>query len=164
MANKSKLPYRTRISVPDELRARLVPYLNERLAELIDLQLQVKQAHWNVRGASFIAFHEMLDELAEEVASYADLVAERVAQLGGLADGTLQTVHKASPLDAYPVKPMPFNEHVGLLAEALAKVGDDVRKAIDWSDELGDAGTADLFTEVSRGLDLWTWKVEAHEQ
>ena len=32
------------------------------------------------------------------------------------------------------------------------------------ADELGDLDTADLFTEVSRGIDKWLWFVEAHLQ
>jgi starvation-inducible DNA-binding protein len=30
--------------------------------------------------------------------------------------------------------------------------------------ELGDADTADIFTEISRGTDKWLWFVEAHQQ
>lgn len=30
--------------------------------------------------------------------------------------------------------------------------------------ELDDADTADLFTEISRGIDKWLWFVEAHSQ
>ena len=32
------------------------------------------------------------------------------------------------------------------------------------ADDLDDADTADLFTEVSRGIDKWLWFVEAHSQ
>ena len=38
------------------------------------------------------------------------------------------------------------------------------RKGIDQANDLGDPDTADLFTEVSRGIDKWLWFVEAHVQ
>jgi starvation-inducible DNA-binding protein len=38
------------------------------------------------------------------------------------------------------------------------------REAIGKSNELGDAVSADIFTEISRGVDKWLWMVEAHLQ
>ena len=75
----------------------------------LDLALQAKQAHWNVKGPSFIALHELFDELVDAVLEHADELAERAV-------------------------------------------------------ELGDADTADLFTEISRSVDKLLWKVEAHGQ
>lgn len=152
----------TQNSLPSEKRVQLVGQLNERLVEILDLQLQAKQAHWNVKGPNFIGLHEMFDALAEDLEEYADLIAERVVQLGGTATGTVQAIAANSKLDDYPTRPIKWFEHILLLSTALAKVGDNVRSAIDWSDELSDADTADIFTEVSRGLDKWLWKVESH--
>ena len=42
--------------------------------------------------------------------------------------------------------------------------GKSVRKAINDANDLGDLDTADLFTEISRGVDKWLWFVEAHQQ
>ena len=50
------------------------------------------------------------------------------------------------------------------LSSALAAFGERARRAIAETDELGDADTADIFTEVSRGTDKWLWFVEAHIQ
>src|SRR3984885_10012556 len=83
--------YETLNDLPEETRAELINLLNQRLADAIDLQTQAKQAHWNVKGPSFIALHELFD-----------------------------------------------------------KVNAD-----------GDADTADVFTEISRGTDKWLWFVEA---
>ena len=38
------------------------------------------------------------------------------------------------------------------------------REAIGKSNELGDAVRADIFTEISRGVEKWLWMVEAHLQ
>jgi starvation-inducible DNA-binding protein len=50
------------------------------------------------------------------------------------------------------------------VARALSTFGEEARKTIDESDELGDADTSDMFTEISRGIDKWLWFVEAHTQ
>lgn len=54
------------------------------------------------------------------------------------------------------------NDHVVALSAVLAAFGKLVCKAIDGAGEPGDADTADVFTEVSRGIDQWLWMVEAH--
>ena len=54
--------------------------------------------------------------------------------------------------------------HVEAVARALSTFGKEVRSTIDEANALDDAGTADLFTEISRGIDQWLWFVEAHSQ
>jgi starvation-inducible DNA-binding protein len=54
--------------------------------------------------------------------------------------------------------------HVEAVAKALSTFGEEARNTIDEADGLGDADTADIFTEVSRGIDKWLWFVEAHSQ
>jgi starvation-inducible DNA-binding protein len=154
--------YPTKNDLPEPSRSKLVELLNTRLADAIDLQTQCKQAHWNVKGPSFIALHELFDKVNEDVEEYVDTIAERVVQLGGRAEGTARTVAKKSTLAEYAVKTDAGIEHVQALSSALASFGKLVRHAIDQSVELKDADTADLFTEVSRGVDKWLWFVEAH--
>jgi starvation-inducible DNA-binding protein len=145
-------------------RAAVAELLNERLADLLDLQLQAKQAHWNVKGPQFIALHELFDSVAEELEDYVDDTAERIVALGGRAEGTVQALAKRSKLTAYPLDITDGRDHVEALSTALATAGKAVRAAIDQANEFGDADTADLFTGVSRGLDKKLWFVEAHLQ
>jgi starvation-inducible DNA-binding protein len=154
--------YPTKNDLPADRRGALAQLLNERLADLIDLWLQTKQAHWNVKGPSFIALHELFDKVAGEVEEYVDDTAERAVALGGIAEGTVGAVAGRTQLPAYPLTISSGRDHVEALATALAAVGKAVRAAIDRADELGDADTADLFTQVSRGLDKSLWFVEAH--
>jgi len=156
--------YSTRNDLPESARTKLVAILNERLADAIDLQTQCKQAHWNVKGPNFIALHKLFDEVNAAVEEYVDLIAERAVQLGGVADGTARGAAKRSSLPEYPVKDGEGRAHVGALAAVLGAFGKVVRAEIDRSNELADADTADLFTEVSRGIDKWLWFVEAHVQ
>lgn len=154
----------TKIDLPESKRTALVKLLNDRLADVVDLRLQAKQAHWNVKGPSFIALHKLFDEVAEIADELADLMAERAVILGGIAEGTLGQVAEKTTLAPYPLQIASGREHVDALSSALAATGKTVRSAIDQATELGDADTADLFTEASRALDKSLWFVEAHIQ
>jgi starvation-inducible DNA-binding protein len=152
----------TKHDLPEASRAKIVELLNARLSDAIDLQTQCKQAHWNVRGPSFIALHKLFDEVNGDVEEYVDSLAERAVQLGGVAEGTARTVAKRSTLGEYPSKASSGREHADALSSALAAFGKSARESIDKSTELRDADTTDLFTEISRGVDKWLWMVEAH--
>lgn len=156
--------FKTKNDLAEATRAQVIELLNARLADCIDLQTQVKHAHWNVKGPNFISLHELFDKVNEEVEEYVDEIAERAVQLGGVAQGTARTVARQSTLTEYPASAVDGRSHVEALSSALAAFGKTARKAIDQSDELGDADTADIFTEVSRGIDKWLWFVEAHLQ
>jgi starvation-inducible DNA-binding protein len=153
--------YKTKNDLPEKTRTVAIGILNANLASSIDLMHQAKQAHWNVKGPSFIALHKLFDEIVDAAEEYMDLIAERVVQLGGTAEGTIQNAAKRSSLKEYPVSSSEL-DHVETLSSALASYGKSVRHAIDQSDEVGDRDTADIFTEISRGADKYLWFVEAH--
>ena len=154
--------YKTKNDLPEKTRDAAVTILNARLADSFDLMHQAKQAHWNVKGEDFIALHKLFDEIVNEAEEYTDLMAERVVQLGGVAEGTVRQVAQRSQLAEYPHEAHGEREHVEALSSALATFGKSVRKAIDETGELGDLDTADIFTEISRGTDKRLWMVEAH--
>lgn len=156
--------YDTKNDLARETRVEVIALLNQRLAEAIDLQTQCKQAHWNVKGAAFIALHKLFDEINEDVEGYVDEIAERIVQLGGIAEGTVGAVEERSKLPDYPLALSTGAEHVAALSDALAAFGRAVRIGIEEMNELEDAGTADLLTGISRGVDKWLWFVEAHQQ
>lgn len=69
-----------------------------------------------------------------------------------------------SQLEEYPLTIADGLAHVEAVARALSTFGQEARSTINEADELDDADTADLFTEISRGIDKWLWFVEAHSQ
>jgi starvation-inducible DNA-binding protein len=160
----TKRTFSTRIDIPEGSRAKLIELLNARLADTFDLYSQVKQAHWNVKGSDFIQLHLLYDSVAESVLEYVDSVAERATTLGGLALGTARMAAAASTLDEYPLDAVDGMDTVAAVADRLAAYGAAVREAIETADDLGDADTADLFTEISRTIDKHLWFVEAHLQ
>ena len=154
--------FETRNGLPLSTRTKVVKLLNERLADAIDLGTQVKHAHWNVKGPNFIALHELFDKIAESVEDHVDSIAERATALGGTAHGTLAAVARATSLKPYPENINEGVAHVKALATVLAAFGAKAREAIDATDKLGDKGTSDLFTGISREIDKNLWFLEAH--
>jgi len=156
--------HNTKIDIAKGKREKVIELLNARLADAIDLQSQVKQAHWNVKGMHFIALHELFDQVSTAVLVYIDDLAERVTTLGGTALGTVRVSAENSTLSQYPLEITDGEAHVDALSTVMASFGKAVRKNIDDADELGDKDTADLFTGISREIDKLLWFVEAHAQ
>ena len=156
--------YETENDIPKARRTEMNALMNLRLADAVDLQMQLQQAHWNVKGPSFIALHELFDKVAEAVEAYVDQIAERIVQLGGVAEGTVRVSALHSRLAEYPLSIGEGTAHVEAVARALSTFGQEARGTIDEANALDDADSADIFTEISRGVDQWLWFVEAHSQ
>src|SRR5258705_6562737 len=116
---KTKL-HETRNDLQAKTRHAMIELLNQQLADAIDLGMQAKQAHWNVKGPHFIGLHELFDRVAEELEEFTDGIAERAVELGGIALGTIQIVSKSSRLPADPLDASSGKSHVAPLSRALA--------------------------------------------
>ena len=156
--------YTSRIDITPAMREQVIVLLQTRLVDAVDLFTQVKQAHWNVKGPSFIAVHELFDKVAETVEEHSDLIAERITALGGRADATARVAAAQSSLAEYPLDIVSDMQHVAAVADRLAAFGKAVRADIDRAAVLNDAGSSDLLTQISRDLDKHLWLVEAHLQ
>lgn len=156
--------YESRIDLNSDIREKIISILNLTLATSIDLKTQTKQAHWNVKGTDFYQLHQLFDEMAGELEEYVDMVAERVTALAGVALGTARIASQVSVLPEYPLDITTGKDHLIALADRYAIYAAHVRSAIAQTDELGDANTADLYTEISRTIDKRLWFLEAHLQ
>src|SRR6476620_10846231 len=123
--------YETNNDLSETTRRSVIDVLNEHLANAIDLQLQAKQAHWNIKGPYFVGLHDLFDRVAGDAGQYADLIAERAVALGGVARGTLQAISGRSQLRAYPISAGQWRGHVRAMQSAVASFGRGVRRAID---------------------------------
>jgi starvation-inducible DNA-binding protein len=151
-------------ALPEEQQAKLIEMLNRRLADAINLQLQSRQAYWNVKGPHFMALRELFDKVAEGAEQYTNLIAGRIVQLGGKAEGTADAVAGRSSLDGHPLASADGHSHIDALSTTLTDFGRHTRYASAQATELKDADTADIFTEIARGIDKWLWFVETSQE
>ena len=146
----------------DNAREASISHLNTSLATGIQLQLALKQAHWNIKGPSFIGIHELLDEVRARMDGHVDTIAERIVILGGTADGTLEGVKKNGKLEAYPVDAVHQDTHVDELKKRMMEFASLAHEGIKEAEDAGDDETADLYTAVSRGVSKDAWFIGAH--
>jgi len=152
----------TRNSVGDNAKEVSIKTLQALLVDTIDLYNATRQAHWNLKGSNFIGLHEMLEKFYNQMNENTDLLAERCVLLGGIPDGTTQTLGSSTRLPPYPADLLNSMGHVRELADRYAQVAKALRDGIDETDEAGDADTSDLLTELSRATDKDLWMLEAH--
>lgn len=154
----------TRISLPERERVEIIGILNQLLASTTDLHMQLKQAHWNVKGPEFIALHKLFDDIAEQVEEQVDIIAERITTLGGTALGTLQEAAKNTGLRTYPTNIFSAKDHIEYLTHNIALLGETARTTIKTTEGLGDLVTSELCIELTTVLDKNLWFIEAHVQ
>lgn len=152
----------TRNTLSETIRTLSVELLNKHLVTVIDLHSQMKHASWNIRGPSFIPIHGLFHNVAEDVEDYSERIAERVSGLGGVARGTVRAAAECSFLNPYTLNIADEHQHILAVAGALSAFGRSVREAMDQAATFGDNDTADLFTEISRGIDRQLGLVESH--
>jgi starvation-inducible DNA-binding protein len=148
--------------MPPEIRLYVIQLLNQTLACTVDLHSQVKQACWNVKGTDFAPLHALFATMATELEAYTDLVAERIAMLGGVALGTARTAALQSRLAEYPGALVDGTAHVLALAERFAQYATALRNDIALTADVEDAGSAAVYTDISRGVDKRLWFLEAY--
>lgn len=162
--NAATRSFTASVDLPAADRAKAIKLLNQHLADASDFWSQAKQAHWNVKGPDFWQLHKLFDDVAGEAAAWVDQFAERVTALGGYATGTVRMAASSSRLPEFPTDITDSMEYVKAVATRLAAFTNSAREAIDTTDKLGDANSADLFTEISRCADKYLYFLEAHLQ
>jgi len=151
-----------RSAIPLEIRLYVIQLLNQTLACTVDLRSHVKQAGWNVKGPDFSQLHALFATMATALEAYTDLVAERIVVLGGVALGTARTATTRSTLPAYPDAILDGLAHVRALAERVAPYATALRDNIILAADVEDAGSAAVYTDISRGVDRQLWVLDAH--
>ncbi|NTY61468.1 Dps family protein [Mycolicibacterium sphagni] len=145
----------------DEKSRKVADLLQKHLSTYNDLHLTLKHVHWNVVGPSFIGVHEMIDPQVELVRGYADEVAERIATLGHSPQGTPGAILKDRTWDDYSVGRDTVPAHLAALDLVYDGVIEDLRKAIDATEDL-DPVTQDILIGHAAALEKFQWFVRAH--
>ena len=155
--------HKTKNPLEESKRQEITDILNVLTASAIDLRLQAKQAHWNLKGPSFIGLHKLFDKVADDINGFVDDIAERTVQLGGQARGTLQSVQSETRFDAYDADMTDEMEHVEAFTTNLGKFIEHLSaSAHRIGDELGDPFTEDLMIEIGRQASERLYFLESH--
>jgi len=140
----------TRNPMPSAIVEKAASILQIRLSETLALTALLKHAHWNISGPNFIATHEMLDRLKDEFDDHSDTLAERLKALGEFADGDVRTTASVNAIPDYPSKPATGPKHLEAVADAFAALSGRIRSDIKALEEVGDAISVDVLTEIGR--------------
>ena len=152
----------TRIDIPLEIRAYVIALLQQTLACTVDLRSQVKHATWNLKGTDVFPLQALFTAIAAELDNYTALVAVRITALGGVARGTARMAVAQSTLPEYPEDLVAGTAHVRALAERFAYYATAVRADIAHAMDVEDAGTASLYTDISRGTETRLGELDAY--
>ncbi|MFT5359341.1 MAG: starvation-inducible DNA-binding protein [Polyangiales bacterium] len=153
-----------KVALTDDSKAQLIDTLNAVLATGVDLQIQVKQAGWNIKGPQFFARHLLFDKVAERLRSFADDIAERAATLGGGAKGTVRLSGASSKIPEYDLKAVDGTDQIKALVDRFATYTKLLRRGIEEADTQRDPVTADLYAGALRNAELDMWFLDGQLQ
>ena len=154
--------YQNRVSLPDEVKQQVVARMQVTLASASDMYSQSKFAHWNVKGDNFYQLHLVFDHVAKVIGKQADPIAERITQLGGIANGTIRQAGMGSILSEYAVDTVAGMDHVRALADSLGKYCACLRSASDEIDDIGDEPTSDFYNQLIVDAEEQLYFLESH--
>ena len=137
--------------------------LQSTLVELQALQLQTKQAHWNVSGTLYWPLHEMLDAHYTAIAAMGDVVAERLVAVGSPADGRPRAIIDGADLPDIAEGFVDDAWCLQFFSQQYASVSGRLLERITDLDD-GDPTSANLLQEVQQLLDKHQWQMRAHFQ
>jgi len=154
----------TRSYLSENVRATSVGLLNQALADLSAVTLQLKHAHWNVKGIEFYQLHELFEDLYESFEPHIDAVAERASALGGRPMGTAPAVAQQTSIPEFSHTAVDGQSLLREMADRLSVLDASLYQQIETANQRGDLDTADLLNEVSRDVTKAQWFVESHLQ
>jgi len=156
--------FQTRSYLPENVRTTSIGMLNQCLADLSAITMQLKHAHWNVKGIEFYQLHELFEDLIETFEPHIDTVAERATALGGQALGTTFAVAQNTTIPQLSRGPVDGQTLLDEVAYRLSILDANLYQQIETASEQNDLDTADLLNEVSRDVSKALWFVESHLQ
>ncbi len=150
----------TTLEAPDTARLAAASTLQAMLPRLVALTLDAKQAHWNVTGPGFVQLHALTDELAADVRTWTDRLAERAVALGAAVDARPATV-AATTGRPFPSGWVTDQDAAIELAQRLDSVAELIHESLT-DLEVSDAVAHDAAVETLEGLDKCRWMLMAN--
>ncbi|MGI4758731.1 MAG: DNA starvation/stationary phase protection protein Dps [Janthinobacterium lividum] len=163
--NGTELPtrmYKNRVALSDDVKTQVVTEMNRTLAASLDMYSQAKFAHWNVKGINFYQLHLVFDTVAKTIFKQIDPIAERITQLGGMANGTVRQSAASSAIQSYPVESVSGPDHLKALADSLGTYCGLMREVSSKIDDIGDKPSADFFNQLIVDAEEELYFLESH--
>jgi starvation-inducible DNA-binding protein len=147
--------------LPEETAQKVADALQPTMADLIDLHLVGKQAHWTVVGENFQPVHERLDVLIDQWRLWSDSVAERIVILGSLPKGRAEDIVNHGNTSEFPVAWLAGVDAMRHLADRVESTARGAREHQEAIADL-DVITDGLLQEIIEGLEEQLWMLRAH--
>lgn len=146
------------LPVEDATAKAVVKTLDPIILDLLELQSQIKSAHWNLRDENFIAVHRLLDEIYKEAVDATDEFAERVRQIGGVVNAPSNRFSSENRLPKFPSGELNSPTAIEAVSASLQKTIQGIREGIKaTSDEVDEPITADILTGHCGKLEKYLW-------
>jgi starvation-inducible DNA-binding protein len=130
------------------------------LADAVTMKFTAHGYHWNVEGPDFSQYHELFENIYQDVDSSIDPIAEDIRKLGEYAPFTLMEFCNLRTVKSVEVKPDPLD-----LAKALLKMNDEILKTIDSCFKLAtkanEQGICNFLAERDDMHKKWRWQLTA---
>lgn len=133
--------------------------LNKILANMIDMAMITKQAHWNMKGTGFIGVHELLDECTDNLRDAYDLIAEFIASRDQIALGTSDYVNVSSVLPSYPTDIIDVKDHVEQLSAHYRLLIGFIESVVP---DLNNDTEQNFIQDIIQDLRKMHWKVRSN--
>lgn len=154
-----------RIGISEQHLQKAVAALAVVLSDEMTLYIKTRKFHWNVAGESFMELHKLFESQYSELEVVIDDVAERINKLGGKTIGTMSEFTLLSRIVEHPNK---YPVQKAMITELLTDhelLITEIRKDIDvFTDEIHDAGSADLLTGILQQHETIAWKLRRYLQ
>jgi len=139
-------------------------HLNQLIADLSQLQVNVQQVHWYMRGPEFFKLHPKMDDFNEEFAEQLDEVAERLIALGGKPFATTHEFieHTKLPDKVIEFGEFPLPELMKHLDHDFRYLRDQYQLGIEITDDEQDLPTQDMLNGFKAEMDKLIWMVSAY--
>ncbi|KRM11872.1 Dps family protein [Paucilactobacillus suebicus] len=138
--------------------------LNQLIADISQLQTNVQQTHWYMRGSEFFRLHPQMDDYNEELDEHLDEIAERLIALGG---SPYSTTHEFIEHTGLPDEKVTWNQHT--LPEYMQRLDDQFKYlanqyqiGMEASDEEKDFPTQDMLNGFKETIDKYIWMISAY--
>lgn len=136
--------------------------LNQTVADLSKAKAIVQQAHWYARGAGFMAFHEKMDDLLDQLSEQLDEFSERLIIIGGSPFSTLKELDEESNLtEENGSFDLSIAERTKRIVEVYRYLTSLYQTGVDITDEEGDDVTNGLFADTLGETQKLIWMLQA---